>query len=425
MKIQLAYGKKGLTAQLPKKNVVKVMTMRETPVEADTYISLTKTLLQPIGLENSLFDMAKEKQSACILVCDITRPVPNKMILPPILKTLHAAGFDHEQILLLIATGMHRPNLDDEAVELLGKDIVRHYKIKNHDARDPESHGCLGKTSRGTDVWIDKRYLDADLKIATGFIEPHLMAGFSGGRKLVVPGIAGLETMKSMHGPHLLAHPNAREGVITGNPFHEEALEIAKMAGVDFIVNVALNEKRNITGIFSGDLEKAHQEGVEFVRSCVRDTVPEPVDVVVTSGGGYPLDTTWYQTIKGLTAALPVVKKDGTIIVAAECSDGLGSKDFQNLVFEYGDLELFMDNIMSGKVFVPDQWQLQEYVKVARKANVVLVSEGLLPEQKKRAFLNGASSVEAAVEAAAQKYGPDFTLAVIPKGPYILADVES
>ncbi|MBN1997182.1 nickel-dependent lactate racemase [candidate division KSB1 bacterium] len=424
MKIQLAYGKKGLLVQLPKTNVVKVMAMKETSIEPDPYIALTKTLLQPVGIERTLFDMAKEKKSACILMCDITRPVPNKIILPPILKTLHAAGLDHDHILLLIATGMHRPNLDEELVELVGKDIARNYRVENHYSRDQVSHGHLGKTSRGTDVWIDQRYLDADLKMATGFIEPHLMAGFSGGRKLIVPGIAGMETMKSMHGPHLLAHPNAREGVIFGNPFHEEALEIAKMAGVDFIVNVSLDEKRNITGIFSGDLEKAHEQGVSFVRDCVRDTVPEPVDVVLTTGGGYPLDTTWYQAIKGLTAAMPVVKEGGTIIIASECSRGLGSEDFQKLVHEYGDLELFMTRIMSGEVFVPDQWQLQEYVKVARKAKVFVVSDGMTKLQKERAFLDWAPSVEEAFQSMEKKYGPEFTTAVIPKGPYILADIE-
>lgn len=311
MKIKIAYGKKGYSIQVPDRNLVKVLSMKEVLPLSELYIEFTKTFLEPIGLHHSLFDMAKRRSSACILVCDITRPVPNQLILPPLIKTLHAAGLEHDDILFLIATGIHRPNLDLELVELLGSDIATHYHVKNHDAHDFESHRYLGTTSRGTEVYVDHHYLDADFKIATGFIEPHLMAGFSGGRKLIVPGIASIETMKFMHGARLLSHPNSREGIIDGNPFHEEALEIARMAGVDFIVNVALDEEKRIVKIFSGDLELAHAEGVKFVRDMVKDSVPRPVDIVITTGGGYPLDKTWYQTIKGITAAVPIVREGG------------------------------------------------------------------------------------------------------------------
>ncbi len=424
MKINLAYGKKGLQIDVPEKNLVKTLSMPNLDPIIDTYIEITKSLLRPIGLNQSLFDMAKGHKSACILICDITRPVPNKILLPPILKTLHAAGLKHEEILILIATGIHRPNTGDELVELVGENIAHNYQIENHYSNDLSSHIYLGKSGRGTEVWIDKRFIESDFKITTGFIEPHLMAGFSGGRKLIVPGIASIETMKFMHGPEMLAHPNAREGVIDGNPFHEEALEIAKMAGTDFIVNVALNDQRQICGIYAGELDKAHLAGIAFVRNRVKDTVSEPVDIVITTSAGYPLDTTYYQTIKGLTAAMPIVKEGGTIIIASECSEGIGSKEFTELVKESSDLDKFLHRIFHENYFVIDQWQLQEFTKVAKKANIILVSSGLTPEQKDSIHVPWAESVQDALQISFKRHGKDAKIVVIPKGPYLLAEIE-
>jgi nickel-dependent lactate racemase len=424
MQIELAYGKKGVLVDVPDTNLVKVMRMQSSEPVQDPPIAVTKTLLQPIGFEHSLFDMAKEHHSACILICDITRPVPNKIILPPILKTLNAAGIQNDNITILIATGIHRPNLDDELIELVGPEIAKRYNVVNHYSRDLESHSYLGKTSRGTEVWIDKRFVEADFKIATGFIEPHLMAGFSGGRKLVVPGISSIETMKYMHGPKIMEHPLSCEGRIEQNPFHEEALEIANMTQVDFIVNVALNEKREIIGIFSGHLEKAHAEGVKFVRKVVRDTLPEPVDIVITTSAGYPLDTTFYQAIKGLTAATPVVKKGGSIILAAQCENGLGSEEFASLATDARDLETIIEELVSERVFVIDQWQFEKFAQARRKADIILVADGIKAELKNKMHLRWAESVHEALAMALAQHGPKARIAVIPKGPYILAEIE-
>jgi lactate racemase len=424
MQVELAYGRKGLAVDVPDANLTKVLRMQSSEAVQDPPIAVTKTLLQPIGFEHSLFDMAKEHRSACILICDITRPVPNKILLPPILKTLNAAGIRHEDITILIATGIHRPNLDDELIELVGVEIANRYKVVNHYSRDLESHAYLGRTSRDTEVWIDKRFVEADFKIATGFIEPHLMAGFSGGRKLVVPGISSIETMKYMHGPKIMEHPLSCEGRIEQNPFHEEALEIANMTGVDFMVNVALNEKREIIGIFSGHLEKAHAEGVRFVRKVVRDTLPEPADIVITTSAGYPLDTTFYQAIKGLTAAAPVVKKGGTIILAAQCESGLGGEEFTSLATDQRDLETIIEELVSGRVFIIDQWQFEKFAQARRKADIILVSDGIKAEQKNRMHLRWAETVQAALAMAFAQHGPEARVAVIPKGPYILAEIE-
>ncbi|MDZ7375841.1 MAG: nickel-dependent lactate racemase [candidate division KSB1 bacterium] len=385
MRVKIDYGKDGLWIDVPDENLVKILKMKPSRPILTPTTHIAQALAAPIG-SPPLAQLAQGKKTACIVICDITRPVPNKILLPPLLNTLEQNGIGRDRITILIATGIHRPNLGDELIQLVGPEIASNYRIVNHYARRNETHSYLGKTSRGTDVLVDSSYVNAELKITTGFIEPHLMAGFSGGRKLICPGISSLDTVKVMHSPKILEHPNAREGVIDGNPFHEESLEIAKMAGVDFIVNVALNEDKQIIGIFAGDLEKAHQRGVEFVREQVGDTVAEPVDIVITTSAGYPLDATFYQSIKGLTAALPIVKKGGTIILAAECREGLGSPEFSKLLRETEDVEVFMHNILKDDYFVVDQWQFEEYAKVLRKAEVYLFSAGISAEDNTKIF---------------------------------------
>jgi lactate racemase len=421
MEVKLAYGKKGLTTRVPGKNS-KLLSMRDIEPVSDAPIAITKSLLQPIE-SPSLFDAAKRKKSACIVICDITRPVPNRDLLPPILRTLLAAGIARENILILIANGLHRPNVKDELVELVGEDIVRNYRIENHYGQDLDSHGYLGRTSRGSPVYLDRRFLEADFRVITGFIEPHFMAGFSGGRKVVVPGIAHFKTMQELHGPELLSHPNSREGVIEHNPFHEEALEIARMAGVDFNVNVALNEDKNIIGIFSGDLNHSHLAGVEFVRNVVRSSVTDPVDIVITSAAGYPLDKTWYQAVKGMTAAVPIVKPGGTIIIASECSEGIGSPEFIEQMENLHSVDQYLDELFQRNEFLLDQWQVQKYAAARKHAKIVTVSDGLSVKQKNTMNIDWSESVEIALKDAMGEQGKDSTIAVIPKGPYVLAEL--
>jgi lactate racemase len=282
-------------------------------------------------------------------------------------------------------------------------------------------HTDLGTSPRGVPIWIDTRYVEADLKITTGLIEPHLMAGFSGGRKLVCPGLAALETVKVWHGPDFLEHPRADCGILDGNPVHEENTWIARRAGCDFIVNVVIDAERRPLKFVAGDMEQAFLEGVEFVRKVVVDTVPEPVDIVVTSCAGYPLDTTFYQAVKGLTGALPIVKQGGTIIMAAGLTEGIGSPEFQTLFRDNENLTVFMERILGKDYFVMDQWQLEELAKVRRKAKVKIVSDGLSSETLSGLFVESAASVEKAVADSLAEYGPSAKMAVIPKGPYVLA----
>jgi lactate racemase len=422
MRITLDYGRTGLEVNLPDDRVVGPLAIKPASPLSDPAGAVDEALCNPIGSE-PLGDLAAGRKNACILVSDITRPVPNRLILTPILRTLEWAGITRDSITLLIATGLHRPNLGAELVEMLGQEIVERYRIENHHGTVREEHTFLGVTPKGVPVWIDRRYLEADLKITTGLIEPHLMAGYSGGRKLICPGIAHLDTVKVWHGPDFLEHPNADCGILEGNPVHEENTRIARMAGCDFIVNVGMDSERRVTMVVAGDMEQAFLKGVRFVEKVVKATLAEPVDVVVTSSAGYPLDTTFYQAIKGLTGALPIVKQGGTIILAASLSEGVGSPEFRRIMEENDSLSGFHQRILGKDYFVMDQWQLEELAKVCRRAKVKVYSDGLGSDALRKCYVDPISNVEQAVLDSLADYGPNARVAVIPKGPYVLPSV--
>lgn len=419
MKIQLDYGRSGLTVDLPDDRIVGPLAIHPARPLQDPISAIDSALTHPIG-SAPLAELARGRRDACVVICDITRPVPNRLVLPPILRTLHEAGIPRQRILILIATGLHRPNEGAELEEMVGADIVRDYRIENHHGKVLSEHTNLGTTDMGVPAWIDSRYVNADLKITTGLIEPHLMAGYSGGRKVICPGLAALETVKIWHGPKFLEHPMADSGIVPGNPVHEESTRIALMAGCDFIVNVCIDGDRRITWVGAGDMIRAWEAGVKFVEQVVRVPVREPLDVVVTTAAGYPLDATWYQAVKGLNGALPIVKKGGTIILAVSLSEGLGSPDFQKLLADHPDLDQFKRKILGENYFVLDQWQLEEFAKVVEKCKVKVVTNGLPADVLRRCHVEPASSVEAAVAESLAEYGPNAKVAVIPKGPYVL-----
>lgn len=422
MRVKFEYGRQGLYAELPDERIVRTLRYKDAPPLPDPRASLRAVLEKPNGMP-PLAEIAKGRKDACIVICDITRPVPNELILRPVLEILENAGIPREKITILVATGLHRPNEGAELVEMVGEFIASNYRIENHHGQELAEHTYLGESPRGVPIWIDSRYVNADLKITTGLIEPHLMAGFSGGRKLICPGIAALETVKVWHGPDFLENPKADCGILEGNPVHEENTWIGRKTGCDFIVNVVIDSDRRALKFVAGDMVEAFHEGVDFVREVVRDTVTEPVDIVVTSCAGYPLDTTFYQAVKGLTGALPIVKQGGTIILCASLTEGIGSPQFQQLFQENESLEIFVERILGKDYFVMDQWQLEELAKVRRKAKVKIVSDGLSAETLNGLFVEAAPSVEAAVAASLAEYGPAAKMAVIPKGPYVLAQV--
>jgi lactate racemase len=418
MRVTLDYGRTGLTVDLPNQTIGP-LAIKPTPPLAEPERAIAATLRHPMGTP-PLEKIAQGRKNACILICDVTRPVPNRLILPPMLQTLEAAGIPREKILILNATGLHRPNEGKELEEMVGPEIMANYRIENHHGKVLEEHAFLGTSPRGVPMWLDRRYVEADLKITTGLIEPHLMAGFSGGRKVICPGIAALETVKVWHGPNFLEHPKAACGVLEGNPVHEENTYIAKQAGCDFILNVCIDGERRITWVGAGDMELAWQEGVRFCEQIAKVTLSEPVDVVVTSCAGYPLDTTWYQAVKGLVGAEPIVKQGGTIILAASLSQGLGSPEFQKLVHENPDIHAFKRRILGKDYFIMDQWQLEELANVLEKCKVKVVTDGLPATTLRQCCVESASSVEQAVADCLTEYGPQAKIAVIPKGPYVL-----
>jgi nickel-dependent lactate racemase len=428
MKITLDYGRTGLEINLPDDRTLAPLSIKDAPPLPDPEKKLDEALARPISAK-PLVELAKGKKSACILICDITRPVPNKLILPPLLRTLERAGIPRNEILILNATGLHRPNEGPELVEMVGEEIVRNYRIENHHGKALDEHTFLGTTPNGVPAWIDTRYVKADLKITTGLIEPHLMAGYSGGRKVICPGIAALETVKIWHGPRFLESPYADCGIVKGNPVHEENTRIAQMAGCDFIVNVCIDGKRRVTWLGAGDMIRAWEAGVQFCQDNVKVGVSAPLDVVVTSCAGYPLDTTWYQAVKGLIGAMPIVKNGGTIVMAASLSEGLGSPEFQQRLSD----SLYMERIaaMASKSNTAklmeqapsckmDEWQLVMLAKVLAHCKVKVVTDGLPAETLRKCLVEPAPSVEQAVAEALKEYGPSAKLAVIPKGPYVL-----
>ena len=423
MKIHLDYGRTGLDVELPDELLVQTLSHKAAIPLTDPESILRDRLNRPTGTA-PLSETAEGRRSACILICDITRPVPNELLLGPILETLERAGLAQENILILVATGAHRISTQDEIIELVGTKIAANYRIENHDAHDRAAHQYLGSSPRGVPLWIDSRYLEADLKIATGLIEPHFMAGYSGGRKLICPGIAGLETIKVWHGPAFMEDPLADTCILQGNPVHEENTWMARRAGCDFIVNVIIDAERRPLNLVAGDMEQAFEEGVAFVRDIVVDTVPEPVDVVVTSSAGYPLDITFYQSVKGMCGALPIVKEGGTVILAASMSEGIGSESFQTLFRENSSLKEFLHRILHENYFVMDQWQLEKMAAICSKARVKVVTDGLPADIIQNLFVESATTVEAAVSEALELYGPQATIAVIPKGPYVVAQLE-
>lgn len=422
MRVRLEYARTGLEVDLPSERVVRELAYKDAPPLADPQAEVARVLAAPNGTR-PLAELARGRKDACVVICDITRPVPNQLILEPLLATLESSGIPRNKITILVATGLHRPSLAEELVEMVGAQIASTYRIVDHHGQKLDEHTYLGTSPRGVPIWIDSRYVEADLKITTGLIEPHLMAGFSGGRKLICPGIAALETVKVWHGPDFLEHPKADCGVLEGNPVHEENTWIGRHVGCDFIVNVVIDAERQVLKFVAGDMEQAFLEGVEFVKQVVVDRIPQPVDIVVTSSAGYPLDTTFYQAVKGLTGALPIVKQGGTIILAAGLTEGVGSAEFESLFAENASLEGFVERILGKDYFVLDQWQLEELAKVRRKAKVKVVSHGLPAATIDRLFVESAPSVEQAVADSLAEYGPGAKIAVIPKGPYVLAQV--
>lgn len=424
MRVDFAFGKSGLSIDLPEGFRYRVLEARSVIPLDDPQAAIERALDSPIA-SPPLAELAAGKSSAAIAVCDITRPVPNREILPPVLARLEAAGIARDKITILIATGLHRPASEAEIREICGEDIPSRYRVVNHHARELSEHQHLGETASGTPVHIDARFVSADLRITLGFIEPHLMLGYSGGRKLVAPGLAAAETISVLHSPKFMRDPRATEGSIEDNPLHCELLEISRMAGHDFMVDVSLTrtergKPRAIAGVFAGNPVEAHRKGVGFVSSAMLETIEEPADAVVTSAGGYPLDLTFYQSIKGITAASHVVKSGGRILLVAGCDEGAGGPEFTAMLRDNPSDAKFLQKISEAPV-VPDQWQLEKLALVTARSKVSFYVPGLPGEYRASVWGTVESGIQQAVESLTGALPRNAHIALIPEGPYVLA----
>ncbi|MDQ3813491.1 MAG: nickel-dependent lactate racemase [Armatimonadota bacterium] len=421
MKLTLRYGRTGMPIDIPDDLDVQVLRLNPLPPLENDAAALEDSLRAPIGCA-SLDRLARGRESACIVISDVTRPVPNEKILTALLSCLHDSGIHEDKITILVATGLHRPNEGPELEEMIGARIEKKYRVVNHVARDRSTQTPIGEVPMGLNghtahVAINNVYLRSDLRITTGLIEPHLMAGYSGGRKLVCPGIASAETIMQFHSPPMIGHPRAYAGNIEENPVHHMSRAVAGVAGMDFICNVTLSEEREITGVFSGDIDAAHMAGITHVDQQTK--VPcEPSEIVITTSAGYPLDTTLYQAVKGMLGAMPAIKQGGTMILAASLSEGLGGHEFAEMCRNLTSVDDFMGRIYNTAVVI-DQWQLQEMMQVLQKCEVMVVTDGVSAETLRGCLLTPMPGIKDALAAALKKHGNDAKITVIPEGPYV------
>jgi lactate racemase len=418
MLVNLAYGRYGLGVRLPKG--VDVLEPRFLPGLPDEKAALLAGLRNPVG-SPPLAGIVQPGDRVVIVHTDITRATPNDRILPVLLEELESAGVAREDITLLNGLGTHRPQTEAELRAMLGDGIVEQYRCLQHDCNDDANLVSLGVTSRGHPVRINRLYLDADIRILTGFIEPHFFAGFSGGPKAILPSLAGKESVYTNHGLQMIADPRATWGVTEGNPIWMEMREVALRTNPTFLLNVTLNAKRQITGVFAGEMLAAHTAGCAHVKETAMVRVDEPYDIVITTNSGYPLDQNLYQSVKGMSAASQVVREGGAIIIAAACEDGLPEHGrYWELLSESGSPQGIMELISQPGFSAQDQWQVQIQAQIQFKASVYVYSEGLTDEQIEGALFTPCRSIEDTLVQLIDRYGPGARICAIPEGPQVI-----
>jgi nickel-dependent lactate racemase len=413
---KLLFGEGTIDLSLPE--TVSILDMKRVEPLPDPEGAVYTALADPIE-SPPLAELAQGKGNACVVISDITRPVPNKVILPPLLQVLEESGIGRENITILIATGMHRPNEGEELESMVGRQIMENYRIVNHYCRKPEVYQKIDEIE-GAPIEVNKLYLDADLKILTGLIEPHFYAGYSGGRKAILPGISSFETMKFMHSYKMIDHPKVTNCLLEGNPFHEYGIRVTEIVGVDFILNVVINKERKVTGVFAGHYDHAHVAGCERVYENSTVTLDSPVDLVITSGGGYPLDATFYQMSKPLISAKDILEKGGTILLACECREGLGNPEFCGILRSVCTPQEFFEGYCDPENFVIDQWCAQNIYQVMDYAGKVY-SPGLSQEDLEKM---GAIKVENIQETVHGLLSSHENVVVVPDGPYVVGMIK-
>lgn len=414
MRVRLDYGTEGLDVDLPGERTTIIEPMAR-PAVADARATLLHAIRSPLG-RPPLRDLVSAGQKVAISVCDITRAQPRKDTIEALFEEMPQV--DPKDVTILIATGTHRTNTDQELERMLGREILGRYRVINHNSRERSTLSRVGATSTGVEVYLNREWLGADVRITTGFVEPHFFAGFSGGPKMVAPGLAGLDTVMTLHDARHIGHPKATWGITEGNPIHDDVREIARMVTVHFAVDVTLNREQKITAAFAGDIFAEHRAACAYAKDTAMRQVPSPFDVVVTTNSGYPLDQNLYQAVKGMSAAAKIVKPGGTIIAAAECRDGLPSHGSYGAVLaSAANPEALLAMICAPGYSVPDQWQVQVQAQIQTKARVLVKTAGLGPSEIRAAHFTPIDDVSEAVRASLDRAGQASTLCVLPQGP--------
>jgi nickel-dependent lactate racemase len=423
MRVLLAYGKTGLPIELDDSLNVTVVEPAFVPALADPEAAVRDALRAPIG-SPPLGDLVHPGMRVGVVFSDITRPAPNPLMLAAVLEVLDAVP--GVETTLFNALGTHRPNTEAELRGMVGDDIFEHGRIVQNDTFDQATQVRVGVTSKGHETWLNAELMACDLKILTGFIEPHLFAGFSGGGKAIMPGMAGQRTVLGNHDAGMVGHSKSIWGVTQGNPIWEEVGEVAGQAGRLFLLNVTLNRDKAVTGVFAGDLDQAHAAGCAFVKRSAMVAVPRPFDIVVTTNSGYPLDINLYQSVKGMRAADQVVKPGGTIIIATRCSDGIPEHGlYGKILRESKSPRELLDRICAPGFLEQDQWQAQIQTLIQLKADVYVRSDGLTDDEIRAALLIPCRRIEDTVVDLLKKYGRGTSVCVMPEGPQTIPYIAS
>ena len=416
MKVHLSYGRHGLDVELP--DDADVLLPERTPALPRPEAAVREALRQPIG-SRPLSALLRPSDSVAIVISDITRPVPNQLLLPPILEAVADAGIPRQQVVIVNATGTHRPNTREELLAMVGPEVLDGYRIVQHDARDRASLAFVTTSARGVEVHVNAEYLHADVKILTGFVEPHIFAGYSGGGKAVLPGIAGADIIMSNHGADMLSHPKATWCETVGNLIFEEMRDVALATRPTFLVNVTLNEEKEITGVFAGDMVAAHDTGIAQAGRQALRPISRLYDIVVTTNMGHPADINFYQAGKGASVGVRAVREGGAVILAAECADGLGLEDFVELLTSEASPAALLDKLHAPGFAQYEQWGAQCWAMIQRQAEFYLYSS-MPAETARAAHVIPCNDVSATVQELARRHraeqGSEPSIAVLPHG---------
>jgi nickel-dependent lactate racemase len=415
MIFNLAYGKTGHIIELPDDFNVDLIEPRWIDSVYDQQLAISDALKNPYK-NKPLNEKVTASDKVGIIFSDITRATPYRTILPPLLNELR--NIPQENISLFCANGTHRHVTDEELVGILGEKIIGNFKIQQNDANNPDNFEYVGTTRSGNEIFLNKEILKCDIKILTGFIEPHFFAGFSGGGKALIPGLAFVKSIKYNHSLRQLSHENVNWGITYGNPLWEEIMEAAEFVPGLFLLNITLNKNKDITNVFAGDLRSAHMAGCKFVKDSAMVPVDKLYDIVITSNSGFPLDLNVYQAVKGMSAAAQIVKPGGTIIIAAECRDGIPSNsDYETILKSVGTVDELMGFIVKNEDQLKDTWQIFFQVKIQQKADVYLFSTKLDNETIRKALFNPVEDIASLTGELVRKIGSQASICILPEGP--------